>query len=100
MSKQQPKPEKPVKKTTASAPSGTQAMFLFERRNYLFLLGGIALLVIGFLLMSGGAQPPSQFDPKVIYGFRVTTLSSIVVVAGFLVVLYSIFARHARAASK
>ena len=79
------------KATPSSAP---QAKFLFERRNYMILFAGLGLLVIGFLLMTGGHQPPNEFDTKEIYGFRNTTLSSIVVVAGFLVVLYSIFAKH------
>jgi len=93
MSKQQVKSDKQVKK---SAPGSIvqERKFLFERRNYMILLAGIALLALGFLLMSGGQQPPNQFDPKVIYGFRNTTLSSFVVVIGFLVVLYSIFAKH------
>ena len=60
----------------------------------LLIMAGIALLVIGFLLMTGGHQPPDQFNTKEIYGFRNTTLSSLVVVIGFLVVLYSIFAKH------
>jgi uncharacterized membrane protein len=93
MSKQQGKPEKQTKKT--SSPTSEPAnRFLFERRNYMILLAGIALLVIGFLLMTGGNQPPDQFDPKIIYGFRNTTLSSFFVMIGFLVVLYSIFAKH------
>jgi len=93
MSKQQIKSEKQVKKpsVTISEPANK---FLFERRNYMILFAGLALLAIGFLLMTGGHQPPDQFDPKIIYGFRNATLSSFVVVIGFLVVLYSIFAKH------
>jgi uncharacterized membrane protein len=93
MSKQQGKSDKQAKKTP-SAPAVPERKFLFERRNYMILLAGLGLLVIGFLLMTGGQQPPDQFDPKVIYGFRNTTLSSFVVVIGFIVVLYSIFAKH------
>jgi membrane-bound ClpP family serine protease len=94
MSKQATKSEKPLSKKSAGTTSASDVNFLFEKRNYLILLAGIFLLVVGFMLMMGGSQPPAQFDPKVIYGFRVTTLSSIVVVAGLLVVLYSIFAKH------
>jgi len=91
MAKQQNKSEKQVKK---QAPSSPPVNFLFEKRNYVILLIGIGLLAVGFLLMTGGAQPPDKFDPSVIYSFRRTTLSSLVVVIGFLVVLYSIFAKH------
>jgi hypothetical protein len=93
MSKQSAKPEKTNAKSGAS-PAANKTMFLFERKNYLFLLAGIVLMGIGFLLMAGGHQPANEFEPKEIYGFRNTTLSSIVVVAGLLVVLYSIFVKH------
>lgn len=60
----------------------------------MFLFIGLAILAIGFLLMTGGAQPPTQFDPDVVYNFRRTTLSTIFVTIGLLVVLYSIFVKH------
>ena len=68
--------------------------FLFSRKNYIFLFIGLAVLAVGFLLMTGGSQPPTQFDPNVVYSFRRTTLSTIFVIIGFLVVLYSIFQKH------
>ena len=84
---------KQSQKKAASAPTPS-SKFLFEKRNYIILLAGLGLLVMGFLLMTGGHQAPDEFNTKEIYGFRNTTLSSFVVVAGFLVVLYSIFAKH------
>jgi hypothetical protein len=65
--------------------------FLFTRENYLIMGAGLALLAIGFLLMTGGQQPPDQFDPDVVYSFRRITLSTIVVILGFAVVGFSIF---------
>ena len=59
----------------------------------MILLGGIGLMVIGYFLMSGGSQPADQFDPKVIYGFTRITVSTVFVVAGFVVALFSIFAK-------
>jgi Protein of unknown function (DUF3098) len=85
--------EKQVKKT-ATTTQNAEPQFLFGKRNYMFLFLGIAILAIGFLLMTGGAQPPTQFDPNVVYSFRRTTLSTIFVTLGFLVVLYSIFVKH------
>ena len=52
---------------------------------------GILLLALGFMLMTGGSQSPDQFDPEVVYSFRRVTLSTIVVMLGFAVVLVSIF---------
>lgn len=67
------------------------ATFLFNRQNYLILLAGIILIALGFSLMTGGQQPPDQWDEKVIYSFRRISLSTIVVVLGLVVVLVSIF---------
>src|SRR5882724_6687578 len=95
-------PEKTTEKQTKkSAPSqNTGPQFLFGKRNYMFLLIGLAILAIGFLMMTGGAQPPNQFDQSVVYSFRRTTLSTIFVTIGFLVVLYSIFVKHTIAERK
>ena len=76
-----------------SAPVRQVQPFLFEKKNYLFLLLGLGVMAIGFLLMLGGSQPPTQFDPNVVYSFRRTTLSTVFVTIGFLVVLYSIFVK-------
>ena len=85
------KQEKQTKKTVAAPATQT---LLFKRRNYLILLAGLASMIIGYLLMSGGSQPADKFDPKVIYGFTRITLSTIFVVAGFVIVLFSIFAKE------
>ncbi|MCS6917945.1 MAG: DUF3098 domain-containing protein [Chitinophagales bacterium] len=66
---------------------------LFGRRNYAFLLAGIAVMALGYALMSGGSQPPDQWNEEVIYGFRRITLSTILVAAGLVLVLLSIFAK-------
>lgn len=68
--------------------------FLFSRRNYIILFIGLAILAIGFMLMAGGAQPPTQFDESEVYSFRRISLSTLFVVLGFLVILYSIFQKH------
>jgi hypothetical protein len=65
--------------------------FLYARENYIILGLGLVLLALGFLLMTGGHQPPTQFDPNIVYGFTTITLSTIVVLLGFAVVLLSIF---------
>jgi hypothetical protein len=91
MAKQKTKAEsKQIQQKVASNVKQTQP-FLFSRENYLILGLGLALIAIGFLLMTGGQQPPNQFDPNVIYSFRRTTLSTIFVLLGFGVVMASIF---------
>lgn len=65
--------------------------FLFEKVNYKFLLIGIGVIVLGFILMSGGGSD----DPKVfnedVFSFRRIRLAPTVVLIGFGITIYSIF---------
>ena len=64
--------------------------FLFDKENYKILLIGIAVIAIGFLLMSGGGSN----DPKVfnedIFSFRRIRLAPTTVLIGFGITIYSI----------
>lgn len=65
--------------------------FLFDNVNYKILLIGIAVIALGFILMSGGGSD----DPKVwndeIFSFRRIRLAPTVVLIGFGITIYSIF---------
>lgn len=65
--------------------------FLFEKINYKILLIGIAVIALGFILMSGGGSD----DPKVfnedVFNFRRIRLAPTVVLVGFGITIYSIF---------
>ena len=65
--------------------------FLFDKVNYKTLLIGIAVIAVGFILMSGGGSD----DPKVfnedIFSFRRIRLAPSVVLIGFGITIYSIF---------
>lgn len=65
--------------------------FLFEKVNYKFLLIGIAVIALGFILMSGGGSD----DPKVfnedVFSFRRIRLAPTVVLIGFGITIFSIF---------
>lgn len=65
--------------------------FLFDKVNYKFLLIGIVVIAVGFILMSGGGSD----DPKVwnedIFSFRRIRLAPTVVLIGFAITVYSIF---------
>lgn len=64
--------------------------FLFDKINYKILLIGIAVIALGFLLMSGGGSD----DPKVfnedIFNFRRIRLAPTMVLIGFGFTIYSI----------
>ena len=64
--------------------------FAFGRINYLLMLTGIGLILLGFILMSGGRlDDPGKFNPE-IFSFRRITLAPIVVMAGFILNIYAI----------
>lgn len=65
--------------------------FAFGRENYRILIIGVVIVVIGYLLMvGGGADNPNEFHEDQIFSFRRITLSPIVILAGFVVVLFGI----------
>ncbi len=62
----------------------------FGRDNYLWVLIGIAFILIGFLLMiGGGSNDPDVFN-EAIFSFRRITLAPILVLIGFGVEIYAI----------
>lgn len=64
--------------------------FLFEKVNYKFLLIGLGVIALGFILMSGGgSDDPNVFNPE-IFNFRRIRLAPAVVLAGFGITVYSI----------
>jgi len=74
----------------ATKKTDTQKHFAFTKENYKLLLIGLALIIIGFVLMIGGkAESPDKFNPEV-FSFRRITLAPIVVLAGFVVDIYAI----------
>ena len=100
--KPQPAPAKPIEKTTRAVkqeqPLGNQD-FLFDRSNYTFMIVGVVLIIIGFMLMSGGKSPdPHQFNFDEIYSFRRITLAPIVALIGFGLEVYAIMKKPAEQA--
>ena len=64
--------------------------FVFEKTNYTFLLIGLAVIALGFILMAGGGNDdPTKFN-HAIYNFQRIKLAPTVVFAGFGVIIYAI----------
>ena len=58
--------------------------FAFRKINYLIMIGGIFLILIGFFIMSSDSEPYG-------FGFLGLTLGPIVVFLGFMVQFVAIF---------
>jgi len=66
--------------------------FLFEKRNYVIMIIGIIVIMIGFALMAGGgSDDPTVFNED-IYNFRRIRLAPTVVLIGLAIEIYAIMA--------
>ncbi len=64
--------------------------FVFGKKNYMFMLIGIAVIALGFILMSGGgSDDPNVFNPD-LYSFRRIRLAPTLILIGFGIEVYAI----------
>jgi len=58
--------------------------FVFKKKNYMILIGGLVLILLGITLMiGGGSEDPTQFSEE-IFNFQRLTLAPILIVSGFV----------------
>jgi membrane-bound ClpP family serine protease len=70
--------------------------FALGKKNYIMLAIGFAVIIIGFLLMSGGeSTDPNVFNGKELFSFRRITLAPIIILAGFVFEIYAIMKKPA-----
>lgn len=112
MAKQQQRPApQPQPRKTAPAPvrrpaekkesifSAGSNELIFGRQNFILMGIGLALVLVGLAIMSGGAMPdPNVWEPERIYSFTRITVAPILMVAGFVMVAVGIFKRKPEAA--
>lgn len=67
---------------------------LFSRENYIWMGIGLAIILLGFLLMSGGkSENATVFNEHEVYSFRRITLAPIMILLGLVVEIYAIMKR-------
>ncbi|WP_338407125.1 DUF3098 domain-containing protein [uncultured Flavobacterium sp.] len=64
--------------------------FLFEKINYKILLIGIAVITLGFILMSGGGSNDPKVFNEAVFNFRRIRLAPTTVLIGFGIAIYAI----------
>ena len=58
------------------------------------MIAGVVVILVGFMLMSGGAtSDPNVFPKEELYSFRRITLAPIVVMIGFGIEIFAILKR-------
>ncbi len=71
--------------------NGNKVDFAFGKENYILLLVGLAFIVFGFVLMSGGgSEDPNVFNGEELFSFRRITLAPFVVILGFIIEIVAI----------
>ncbi len=67
--------------------------FAFGKKNYIFMGVGILLLILGFILLSGGgSEDPAVFNPE-IFNFQRIVLAPVVMLSGFVLEIFAIMYR-------
>jgi len=65
--------------------------FGFQAENYKILLIGLAINILGFLLMiGGGSDDPNKFDASELFSTVRITIAPMLIVGGYIVILFSI----------
>ena len=64
--------------------------FVFKKKNYMILIGGLVLILLGITLMiGGGSEDPTQFSEE-IFNFQRLTLAPILIVSGYVMGVFAI----------
>jgi len=79
-----------VKKPLKAAEPKSRMQFAFTRKNYMILLGGIFLIILGFVLLAGGgSKDPNVFSYELFSTQRMVT-APIILLLGYVTVAVSI----------
>lgn len=63
--------------------------FAFGRMNFILLAVGMAVVVIGFILMSGGSSTEQAYNPDIFSAQR-TKVAPFVCLLGFVSMIYAV----------
>ena len=70
---------------------------LYSKKNYLLMGASLLLILIGFILMSGGqSKDPTAFSPE-IFSSRRIVVAPIVCLSGFILMIYAILVKPTQA---
>ena len=78
------------KKKQTSKP---QKPFLFEKKNYILMVIGLVVIMLGFALMAGGGSDDPEVFNEAIYNFRRIRLAPTLVILGLGIEIYAILAK-------
>ena len=63
--------------------------FAFDKTNFILLAVGMAVVILGFILMTGPVSTPTHFEPD-IFSVRRIKIAPAVCLFGFLSMIYAV----------
>ena len=82
-----------AQEATKKVEDNSRPVFAFGKENYILILIGVGLVILGFILMTGGgSKDPNVFNMEM-YSFRRMTLAPILILIGFGVEIVAIMKR-------
>lgn len=92
--------KKSINISKSESSKGSDFTFLFDQKNYKFMLIGLAFLIVGFFLMMGhdaNTRPDGTYDPTYwnegIYSFVRIRLAPFLILVGFIIEVYAILVK-------
>ncbi|GAB7258091.1 DUF3098 domain-containing protein [uncultured Polaribacter sp.] len=64
--------------------------FIFGKKNYIFMIIGIAVITLGFIFMSGGGSDNPEVFNEEIYNWQRIRLAPTLVILGLAIEIYAI----------
>lgn len=82
-----------IKKAQPQPQADSESRMPLTTYNYKLMLMGFAVIVLGFVLMTGGGSDDPEVFNTDMFSFRRITLAPILVLGGFAFEIYAIMAR-------
>ena len=83
--------------STDSNNDETEQKFVFNRENYIWLISGLVLMAIGFLLLIGGGSDNPEVFSDALFDFQRLTVAPVLILAGLVVEIFAIMKRPKKA---
>lgn len=63
--------------------------FAFDKVNYILLAVGMIVIILGLILMSGGATEDGSYNPEIFNAMR-TKVAPVITFVGFVSMIYAV----------